>query len=1447
MSDLDPREWGEIQPTKGGLSGFLQCLSGYYSQFLETDFKATREPKRRYSEKNGQMRVGAQLSGFNNFQDKITDKLGRVSTTPISVRLGQYTASLPLNLRQGIQSAIRSISTGELRSRLNAVQSQCVKLQEKPVDDFEKLIETIEDTIHNIVQVTVIDELINLLRPIVGKKYGPSSALENLENFSDELTEICVESEKSFLAESLSAIIFEKNEQLLSEYIEKLCNEDLIKEKLHLFFDSFIARDAFVEIRELISTQKITENTQLYLNIGEIITKKSRFPIYYIPLDVEIEKEFIRIELSSSIYANKKAVGYVISQMNKNDKIVAINPLSERIFNKLPDETHSDIINGSFNHVLSALQAQGEVDLFAKRQMEADGLGLRISNAMTITVFDKSDESIVNDYEQLMVGLEDDHPLVQSFKSLISSFLTTNPISVEAVIDKEWDSTSTPDRLVFQSPLPLAEEQRKVLSSLRNPDTKFVIVEGPPGTGKSHTITAIAFELILKGQNILILSDKKEALDVVEAKINDVISKVRGNDIDYVNPILRLGKTDSNYSNIIKNSSINKLKTSVQQFNANKKAFQKKYSELENLLKSNVQNKISALEEVDLEEISNFHTQELELFEQYPELDEITEDEEAQIYLISELMEIVDRDRQRFAALSGSEQSVRDHLDLMRPVQAVPGTTKKLLSEFPNLNLGTAQNLSGLADQIDSAKNFLFGYLFSGGTLAAIARKIEQITGRFDAKPQNYVDLYRRLARVPQNLKQALSEYRLDHVALQDFQFAAQMNPVSAETTTLVKEFLDAEFSEEVAKRLPTNIDALLRSDDKTLKMLAQVKQLKRKREELGNKFDSVPKYDFLKDKTQFEQMNTWKLVNTIDERVTTFAAQRKADARTLQQIIRAKAKFPLDKFGVLKEAFPCMIAGLRDYAEFIPFESGLFDLVIIDEASQVSIAQALPAILRAKQVLVLGDRRQFGNVKTSNASKMINTGYFHEVINTFKNSVKENDISQIMRANNFNITKSVMDFFELSNNFTIQLKKHFRGYPEMISFSNKYVYPDGLQALKIRGKPIDEVLEFVQVSDLDRVETIRNVSEQEASLIIDRLNQLASQENPPSVAIITPFRDQVTYLQKRVSDLENQEDLVKKLRLAIFTFDTCQGEERDIVFYSLVANRNSDALNYIFPRELRISEDEIDGSLKFQRLNVGFSRGKEKLVFVHSKPLDEFSGSIKLVLQHYRDVLNAAKALPSETDVDQNSPMEAQVLDWLKSTSFISRNLGKVEIIPQFELGSYLKALDPTYNHPAYKVDFLIRLTADEDVRQCVIEYDGFEYHFDDRQKVDSGNWQSYLTAGDVERESVLESYGYKMLRINRFTVGNDPVATLDERLSDMFQQFEQTDESHELIANINKKIGGLESGDLKSCTKCGLAKPLKAFYDRNLKSGYGRVCSSCKKGSSPKSRRGFRRRRYY
>ena len=81
--------------------------------------------------------------------------------------------------------------------------------------------------------------------------------------------------------------------------------------------------------------------------------------------------------------------------------------------------------------------------------------------------------------------------------------------------------------------------------------------------------------------------------------------------------------------------------------------------------------------------------------------------------------------------------------------------------------------------------------------------------------------------------------------------------------------------------------------------------------------------------------------------------------------------------------------------------------------------------------------------------------------------------------------------------------------------------------------------------------------------------------------------------------------------------------------------------------------------------------------------------------------------------------------------------------------------------------VDFLL-IHTDEENRQhkIIIEYDGFEDHFKNHAVVNEFNYDQYYTDQHVYREKVLESYGYKFLRINRFNTGKNPIVTLNSRL---------------------------------------------------------------------------------
>jgi hypothetical protein len=195
------------------------------------------------------------------------------------------------------------------------------------------------------------------------------------------------------------------------------------------------------------------------------------------------------------------------------------------------------------SHLVPALDLPNSLDFRCARLNASASAQIRVTTAAYLAVFDKSDESFLNDYEELLAAVKQDTASVHAlFKSIVQGFILNNPIDVSKSVEQAWAGLSAAERLVAEAPIPLNDEQRKILQALRDKNCKFVQVSGPPGTGKSHTITAIAFDCILNQRSVLILSDKKEALDVVQDKLEDALQSVRHGDEEFPNPILRLGK-----------------------------------------------------------------------------------------------------------------------------------------------------------------------------------------------------------------------------------------------------------------------------------------------------------------------------------------------------------------------------------------------------------------------------------------------------------------------------------------------------------------------------------------------------------------------------------------------------------------------------------------------------------------------------------------------------------------------------------------------------------------------------------------------------------------------------------------------------------------------------------------------------------------------------------------
>ena len=78
--------------------------------------------------------------------------------------------------------------------------------------------------------------------------------------------------------------------------------------------------------------------------------------------------------------------------------------------------------------------------------------------------------------------------------------------------------------------------------------------------------------------------------------------------------------------------------------------------------------------------------------------------------------------------------------------------------------------------------------------------------------------------------------------------------------------------------------------------------------------------------------------------------------------------------------------------------------------------------------------------------------------------------------------------------------------------------------------------------------------------------------------------------------------------------------------------------------------------------------------------------------------------------------------------------------------------------------------LKSKEKTQHLIIEYDGFLEHFVDRDIVNEFNYSHYYNEKDIEREKILEGYGFPFLRLNRFNLGKDPVKNISNQLASFF-----------------------------------------------------------------------------
>jgi very-short-patch-repair endonuclease len=535
----------------------------------------------------------------------------------------------------------------------------------------------------------------------------------------------------------------------------------------------------------------------------------------------------------------------------------------------------------------------------------------------------------------------------------------------------------------------------------------------------------------------------------------------------------------------------------------------------------------------------------------------------------------------------------------------------------------------------------------------------------------------------------------------------------------------------------------------------------------------------------QFEEKVHKLLENQNDKRFKDFN-NFSGDVQRAITAFNSGKRLSKDQAQMLLNNLSCIIAPPNLISEFFPMDKDIVDILIIDEASQVSIAESISLMLRAKQTIVFGDELQYGAVSAQNVSKKYSTRFFKDILDDYekdKNEViseqeKERLASEVSEdvpeeeltsspvytvnpnqkewLKTFGIRTSTLSFANALANYKTSLDVHFRSFPEIISYSREKFYKKNqinLKVNRIRTKPISQVLRFIKVEPQGFAG--KNINLDEIDAIKEDLEKMLSQGFQGTIGIICSFREQANRMEAILREsLPDYYRLIRDQALEIWFVGDVQGVERDIIYYSFVEDKEqgNGSLKYIYP-VVGGRADNIH-NLQKQRLNVGFSRAKDTMVFVHSMPLEKYADtSLGEALNHYQHIAQTTIDNYVEDEGVFGSPAEKRLYQMITRSKFYLSNINDLRLIPQFNIGKYLNDQYQKYI-PNYRVDFLLTLSKNGKERSLIIEYDGIEYHFKNPDAVTKNNFDQEYIEYDIQRQLELEQYGYSFLRINKFNL---------------------------------------------------------------------------------------------
>jgi hypothetical protein len=412
----------------------------------------------------------------------------------------------------------------------------------------------------------------------------------------------------------------------------------------------------------------------------------------------------------------------------------------------------------------------------------------------------------------------------------------------------------------------------------------------------------------------------------------------------------------------------------------------------------------------------------------------------------------------------------------------------------------------------------------------------------------------------------------------------------------------------------------------------------------------------------------------------------------------------------------PVLLMSPVSVAQFLPPGSLSFDLLVIDEASQVRPEDALGAIARAKQIVVVGDQKQLPP-----------SSFFDRLVaDEPEDKEVEEGEDPLSGAAKVGEMESILTLCEARGLSSRMLKWHYRSRdPSLIEVSNREFYENGLI---LPPSPLQEDpaygLSFTRVTGVyDKGGKRDNRIEGEA--IVARIAKHAREYPTLSLGVVTfsfAQRNLVTELLElaRRSDPKLDAFLREGQAEDVFVknIENVQGDERDVILISVCYGPTIPG-----GKLASMSFGPVNGEGGERRLNVLFTRARVRCeVFASFDPGDidptRARGEGPRILKRFLDFAKSGRTEGvSLTGESADSPFEEDVTEVVRSLGFLA---------------------DPQVGSSGFKIDLGVRHPDRPGTYILAIECDGASYH--------SALW---ARERDRLRQDVLEHLGWHFHRV--------------------------------------------------------------------------------------------------